>query len=275
MSLNDKNFSGSIPDIYDDYLVPMIFESYAEDLARRVADGPAEDVLETATGSGVVTRALARALPAGTRLVATDLNPPMLERARARQPKGVNVTWQPADAQDLPFGESSFDAVVCQFGVMFFPDRIKGYSEARRVLKPGGRFLFNVWDGIADNEFADAVTQAACRLIPDDPPRFLDRTPHGHGNPDRIRSELVEAGFSDVLIDRVSETSTAPGPEYPAIAYVQGTPLRGEIEPHGPDMLERVTKAATEDIRARWGDGPVSAKIQGFVVTARRDHPLA
>ena len=179
----DTAFVGSVPELYDTRLVPLIFQPYADDLARRAAALRPATVLETAAGTGVVTRALARALPAGTRLIATDLNQPMLDRAAAvgtDQP----VQWRQADAQALPFDDASVDLVVCQFGAMFFPDKPAAYAEARRVLKPGGTLLFNVWDTIEHNELAHEVTAALAALFPADPPRFLARTPHGHGDPD-------------------------------------------------------------------------------------------
>ena len=268
MSDNDKAFVGSIPDIYDEYLVPLIFEATASDLARRVVSGPCKAVLETAAGSGVVTRALAPLLAADAQYSVSDLNPPMLARAQARQPDDPRLSWHQADAQDLPFEDNSFDVVLCQFGVMFFPDKPRAYAEALRVLRPGGRFLFNVWDDIAENEFADVVTQVATRLLPDKPPRFMARTPHGHGDADQLRRDLATAGFTRIDIETVTGTSTAHKASHPAIAYVQGTPLRGEIEPHGPEMLRTVTEAATAEIARRWGNGPVSAKIQGKVVSA-------
>jgi hypothetical protein len=145
---------------------------------------------------------------------------------------------------------------------------VKGYQEARRVLRLGGRFVFNVWDDIGQNVFADVVTRVAATLLPDDPPQFLARTPHGHGTPDLIRSELQTAGFEKIKIDLVTRDSTAPDPSNPAIAYARGTPMYGELAPHGESMVKRVVEAATEEIRAQYGDGPVTAKVQGFVITA-------
>ena len=165
MVATDKLFAGSIPEIYDRFLVPLIFEPYAADLARRVAALAPRDVLETAAGTGVLTRALAAQLAPSTRIVATDLNQPMLDQAARRQ-QGGSVEWKQADALALPFDDRSFDVVACQFGVMFFPDKVQGYKEARRVLRPGGRFLFNVWDRIEENEFADVVTEALAERVP-------------------------------------------------------------------------------------------------------------
>ena len=174
----DKVFAGSIPGIYEKLLVPLIFAPYAEDLAARVAARAPARVLEIAAGTGVVTRALAIALPASAAIVATDLNPGMLETA-VQVGTTRPVQWRPADAMKLPFADAEFDVVVCQFGVMFFPDKCQAFAEARRVLRPGGAFLFNAWGRIEDNEFADVVTTSLASLFPADPPRFLARTPHG------------------------------------------------------------------------------------------------
>jgi ubiquinone/menaquinone biosynthesis C-methylase UbiE len=268
ISGSDKVFAGSIPDIYDAYLVPLIFEDHAADLARRVAAlGPA-GVLETAAGSGVVTRAVAPALAPEARYVVTDLNQPMLDRAARMQGADERITWAQADALNLPFADGRFDAVLCQFGVMFFPDRVRGYREARRVQRPGGRFLFNVWDGIGDNEFADEVTRAVGGLFPEDPPLFLARTPHGHGDCAVIRAELEAAGFRDIRIETVTGESRAPSARHPAVAYYQGTPLRNEIEARDAGRLEQATEHAARAIARRWGEGPVAAKIQGHVIEA-------
>lgn len=268
MTESDKVFSGSIPEIYDTYLVPLIFETYAHDLANRVVAGSPKTVLETAAGSGVVTRALAPLLDADARYVVTDLNQPMLDHAARRQRADDRISWQQADALRLPFDDGIFDAVCCQFGAMFFPDRVAGFAEARRVLRSGGRFVFNVWDRIAENEFADVVTATAATFFPDDPPVFLARTPHGYHDVDLIRDEVARAGFKDVSITTIAEESRAPSPGHPAIAYCQGTPLRNEIEARDAALLEAITDRATEAIAERFGHGAVSGKIQGHVIVA-------
>ena len=270
MAESDKVFAGSIPELYDTYLVPLIFEAYADDLAKRVAALAPKTVLETAAGSGVVTRALASRLAPGSRYVVTDLDQPMLDYAANKQRLDNRITWRQADALDLPFDDASFDAVVCQFGVMFFPDRIAGYCEARRVLRPGGSLLFNVWDRIEANEFAHVVTAAAALVFPDDPPRFLARTPHGYHDLELIRDEIGKAGFSQVSITTLEEISAAPSARYPAVAYCQGTPLRNEIEARDASLLDHVTDLATEAIAARFGSGPVAGKIRGHIVAAAR-----
>ena len=269
MSAGDKLFAGSIPENYDRYMVPLIFESYARDLARRAAALSPKAVLETAAGSGVVTRALAPGLSADASYVVTDLNQPMLDYAATRQEQDNRISWRKADAQALPFEDAAFDLVCCQFGVMFFPDRPSAYREARRVLRPGGCFLFNAWDRIEDNVFADDVTNALAEFFPSDPPRFLARTPHGYHDTALIRSDLEKAGFSNVTIETRAEESRAPSPRLPATAYCEGTPLRNEIEARGADKLEAATEHAASAIARKHGIGEVAAKIQAHVVLAR------
>lgn len=268
MTATDKVFSGSIPQIYETLMVPLIFAPYARDLAARIRTLAPRSVLETAAGTGVVTRALAIALPADVSITATDLNEPMLAQARSTLP-GSRVTWRQADALALPFDAANFDVVACQFGAMFFPDRVKGYAEARRVLKGGGRFVFNVWDRIETNEFADVVTEALAVVFPSDPPRFMARTPHGYHDRDLIRSDLERAGFADITIEAVDHISPASSPREAAIAYCQGTPLRSEIEARGAPGLDAATDAAAGALARRFGNGAIEGRIRALVISAR------
>jgi ubiquinone/menaquinone biosynthesis C-methylase UbiE len=270
MVATDKLFAGSIPEVYERFLVPLIFESYALDLARRLAKTEPRDVLETAAGTGVLTRAVASRLSASAHIVATDLNPPMLSRATARQSQDRRIDWRQADALALPFEDQRFDVVACQFGVMFFSDKVRGYREALRVLKPGGHFLFNVWDRISENEFADVVTEALAAFFPNDPPRFMARTPHGYHDVELIRAELNAAGFTNISVDAVDGISKAASPRDPAIAYCQGTPLRNEIEARDGSRLEEATKHASEALARRFGSGAIEGRIRAFVITATR-----
>jgi ubiquinone/menaquinone biosynthesis C-methylase UbiE len=263
----DTVFSGSIPALYDKHLGPMIFEPYAKDLAGRLPLPGAARVLETAAGTGIVTRTLLRALPAAVRIVATDLNQPMLDHA-AKEVSSSRVAWQKADAQSLPFDDGTFDAVVCQFGAMFFPDRPAAYCEARRVLKPGGRFIFNVWDKLEYNEFANLVAATVMEMFPGDPPLFLARTPHGYHEKDSIIADVRRAGFVDVEVETVTLRSVAPSSMGPAIGYCQGTPLRNEIEARDAGRLAEATAAAGARIAAQFGNGPVDGMMQAHVITA-------
>jgi len=270
MSDIDKEFVGSIPKLYDKYLVPLIFESYAVDLVQRLRSRSLSRVLEIAAGTGVVTRALASWLPEDVSIVATDLKQAMLDHASALGTTRA-VEWRQADAMALPFADSIFDAVVCQFGVMFFPDKPRAFADARRVLKPGGLFLFNVWDRIAENEFADTVTTALESVFPSDPPRFLARTPHGYHERAAIERDLASGGFTTAAqISTVTARSRAQSADVPATAYCHGTPLRNEIEARGASRLAEATDAAARAIAQRFGSGPVDSKIQALVVAIEK-----
>jgi len=265
----DRTFRGSIPDMYDQYMGPMIFAPYADDLASRLAKVRDGRLLETAAGTGIVTRALASVLPEHVLIEATDLNQPMLDHASTRLSSG-RVVWRQADAQMLPYPDAVFDAVVCQFGVMFFPDKKRAFAEAHRVLKPGGCFLFSVWDRIEENEFADIVVKSVANLFPDDPPMFLARTPHGHHDTSALEVALADAGFETVTIETVVLESTSPSAQSVAVGYCQGTPMRNEIEARDPRRLTEVTEAAASAIAIRFGSGRVTGKISAHVITARR-----
>ena len=266
----DRTFAGSIPQFYERYMVPLIFEPYAADMASRARRVAPARVLEIAAGTGVVTRALATALPHGTSIVATDLNQAMLDHA-ATVGTSRPVTWRQADAMQLPFADEAFDLVVCQFGVMFFPDKGQAFAQARRVLRPGGTLLFNVWDAIDQNEFADTVTQALAQRFPADPPRFLARVPHGHHDCAALARDLLLGGFTRPAdFSTVTERSVAASPRVAALAYCQGTPLRSEIESRGAALLDEATAIATEAIARRFGSGIVSGKIQAHVVAVER-----
>ena len=264
---SDKNFGGSVAKFYEEYIVPLIFEPYAEDIARRLATRRLARVLEIAAGTGVVTRRLASVLPEDVSIIATDLNQPMLDLASeigTTRP----VEWRQADALQLPFEDESFDAVVCQFGAMFFPDKPRAYAEARRVLRVGGVLLFNVWDRIEENEFADVITTALESLFPDDPPRFLARTPHGYHDIANIQQGLRSAGFVTApLVDTIAVQSFAASARIPALAYCQGTPLRNEIEARDKSRLGEATDIAENAIARKFGRGQVDGKIQAHVVS--------
>jgi len=271
MTDTDKVFAGAIPEIYDRFLVPILFEPYAADLAGRAVRLQPREVLETAAGTGVLTRALAARLPPSTRIVTTDLNQPMLDRATAVQPTSAQVTRRQADALDLPFADGSFDLVICQFGAMFFPDKVRAYAEAHRVLRPGGHFLFSVWGGISENEFADVLTAALAKLLGQGAPDFLARTPHGYNDPARIQAELKQAGFATVSTDTVEHVSRAESARDVAIAYCHGTPVRNEIDARFPGRLDEATDFAAGALARRFGAGAIAARMQAHVLAAARD----
>ena len=266
MAVNDATFAGSIPALYDRHLGPLLFTPYAEDVARRLNDLRSGALIETACGTGIVTQVLAQRLPAEVAILATDLNQAMLDFAAAK-PGMARVAFRQADGQALPVGDAGFDALVCQFGIMFFPDRVQGYREAHRVLKPGGRAIFAIWDGLDSNPIARTVVEAIAAHFPADPPRFLARTPHGHGDRDVIRREMTEAGFGQVTIETVTLPSRGSHRD-PAIGFCQGSPMRGEIEVRAPGGLDAATETVAAALAARFGAGAIEAPMQALIVTA-------
>ncbi|MEU9046150.1 MULTISPECIES: class I SAM-dependent methyltransferase [unclassified Kitasatospora] len=263
-------FEGAVPDVYERYLVPLLFRPYARDLARRLAQRHPRDVLETAAGTGALTRELAAVLPRDTSITATDLSRPMLDRAQA-VPLARPVCWAAADAMALPFPDGSCDAVVCQFGAMFFPDRPRAFGEAVRVLRPGGVLSFSVWNDIAANDFLAVTEATAAELFPADPPDFLSRISYGYHDASAIARDLADGGFTSVpQIETVTERGRADSAKDVATALCQGTPLRGEIEARGGHSLDEVTRAVTAAIADRFGTGPVEGPLSALVVTVTR-----
>ena len=270
MIATDGLFTGSIPQLYNQLMVPMLFDSYAADLSAQLAALHPTDILETAAGSGALTRALLSRLPETARITATDLNQPMLDIAATLTLNDPRVTWAQCDATTLPFSHATFDAVICQFGVMFFPDKPKAFAEAARVLRKGGTFLFNVWDKIAANEFVAIATDVLTTRFPNDPPVFMGRVPHGVYDTALLSTQLKTAGFATVTVKAVDHISTAATPMDAATAYCQGTPLRGEILVRDPEGLAPTTAAVAAALQSRFGPGPINGKIRAFVLTAMK-----
>lgn len=257
-------FGSSVAEFYEKSMVPMIFAPYAEVMARRVLPPAAGSVLETAAGTGVVTRQLAALLSPGVEIIATDLSGPMLDLA-ASVGTSRPVRWMQADAADLPFPAATFDAVVCQFGAMFFGDRVAAFAEARRVLRPGGAFHFSVWDRIEGNEFIRVANEAVGALRRADPPRFAERVPHGYHDFGAIARDLGLAGFREATFETVDGVSRAESPRAAATAYCRGTPLRGEIESRGLG-LDEATDAVAAALADRFGTGPIEGKTRAHFV---------
>ena len=256
-------FGGSIPANYDRYLRPFLFEPYADDLVKRLKPKPTIRVLEVACGTGVLTERLERTLGPDAAIVASDLNPAMVEFARSRLPNS-KATWQAADASKLPFDDASFDANVCQFGWMFFPDKGQCAREARRVLMPGGQLLFNVWESLERNEVAFIVQTCLVRILGDSAPTFL-HVPYGYHDPDAIKRLMAGAHFVEVTIVPLELESTCPSAEAAARGFIEGTPTANELSTRGPDVLQRVLASATKDIAARFGNGPLRVPLRALV----------
>jgi ubiquinone/menaquinone biosynthesis C-methylase UbiE len=269
MDDNPAGFTGSIPQHYDQGLGPIIFADFAADIARRVAAGHPARVLETAAGTGIVTRKLRDALPVAAHLTATDLNPPMLEIARAKFRPGEQVELQPADAMALPFADGSFDTVVCQFGVMFFPDKAKSCSEVLRVLAPGGRYLFSVWDSHRYNPFGRIAYEVPGRFFPADPPQFYN-VPFSCHQIDPIKELLIEAGFTGINAAVVSLDKEIPDVAKFAHAALYGNPLVDQVRTRGGVEPELVVEAMLQEYRREFGADPGHMQLQAIVFSAAK-----
>ena len=262
-----SRFVGSIPAFYDRHLGPVIFEPHARDLARRLASSAR--VLETACGTGVATRRILEQLPAGASYVATDLNPDMLAHARTALGSDPRVDWRPADAQQLPFEDAAFDAVVMQFGMMFVPDKDRALREAWRVLAPGGRFVFSVWDAFARNPFGRITYEVGASLFPGNPPAFY-KTPFGDHDPEAHTIRARRAAFAAVTVEGVALEGVSESAEHFAAGLIRGNPIALDIESRGTVSCEEVELRLAEALRRELGDRPVRTPLHAWVITATR-----
>ena len=268
MASVDVRFSGSVPANYERYMVPLLFRPYAEQLAARARALGARRILETAAGTGVVTAALAEALP-DAEIVATDLNQAMLDVAATRV-SSDRVTFRQADALELPFGDGEFDLVVCQFGVMFYPDKVQGNSEALRVLRDGGSYLTAIWDRIDRNGLSHLANESLRRQFPDNPPQFMTRGPFSYYDRSQIERDLREAGFASVEIETVELTSRSASAADGARGLVYGSPMGVELEEYGTGALDRVFEDVRDSARQYEGSDGFAAPMAAHIVTATK-----
>ncbi len=269
MTDSHTKFDGSIPEMYDTHLGPLFFEHYAADLSRRVSVPDGGQVLEIACGTGIATGYLRNALPRSVKIVATDLNEPMLEFARRKRGTLDNVTFRQADAQDLPFENDAFDAVVCQFSLMFFPDKEAGLREAARVLKPGGLFAFSVWDSLDQNIIARTTHEIISSYFAEDPPGFM-LVPFGYHAIDPIKALLAEAGFQQMDISVLPTVVEYPNAHDLAVGLVMGNPSIHEVRERAKVPPEEIVNTLAEKIRTEFGQAPSRIPLQAIIFTARR-----
>ena len=269
MSGNSADFSGNIPENYDRGMGPVIFMGYATDMARRVAAGSPSRVLETAAGTGIVTRALRDAISPEAQIIATDLNVGMGDIARTKFRSDEQVVFQEADATALPFPDASFDAVVCQFGVMFFPDKEKSYREVYRVLVPGGRYLFNVWDSHPHNAFGRIAHEVIGSFFPSDPPKFYD-VPFSYYMIDPIKEALIASGFGEIEVSVVQLQRPVNDFSSFARGIVFGNPVIDQIRQRGSVEPTEIQQAVAATMRGEFGREPSLMPIQAIVFEARR-----
>jgi SAM-dependent methyltransferase len=266
--IDDAAYVGAIPQHYHHGIGPFLFEPFARHTAERIRARAPKLVLETACGTGIVTRRLLETLPGGALLVASDLNEPMLAMARRTVGAAANVEWVRADMCKLQFDDAGFDAVVCQFGLMFVPDKPAAVREARRVLKPGGSFLLTTWGPLDRNPVVGLAHHTLGALFPDDPPQYLARAPFGYGDPDALADLLVAGGFGDVVVDVVEKAASSPRARELAIGLIEGYPLVDEIKLRGEARLPEAVTAVAQAIARQFGDAPVRARITALVASA-------
>jgi SAM-dependent methyltransferase len=258
--------TGSAAELYERHLVPLTFVAHSRIMASRFQNMTAGRLLEIAAGTGALTRELRKLLPETVEIVATDLNQPMLDQARAISDAKL-ITWRQADAMALPFEDGSFDAVVCQFGAMFFPDKITAFSQVHRVLQPGGRFRFSVWDRMEANILNQMYQDVIDATFSTDPPGRM-HVPFSYYDQTTIASDLTGAGFSDVIFEPAPGHYHAKSARDAAFAITQGHPVRQEIEARGKGFLEQVAESLANNLTMRYGPGPVSIPNQAIIITA-------
>jgi ubiquinone/menaquinone biosynthesis C-methylase UbiE len=269
--MTDANaaFAGSIPQQYDDYLGPLFFEPYAADLASRLRLDAGDALLELACGTGIVTQHLVAGLPRGASLTATDLNEAMLAIAQKKIDHAEPVTWEAADACALPFGDDWFDAVVCQFGLMFFPDKPLALREVHRVLHPGGTFVFSVWDSLAENPLARIAHEVIARFFTSDPPGFY-HVPFGMSDVGAIETMLQDAGFASVESETKAITGRSVSAHHAATGLVTGAPVAHAILERATASPEAIIAAVATALAAEGGDAPLTLPMRAHIFTARR-----
>ena len=269
MNMQAANFVDGIPVHYDASLGPHLFADYAADLAGRTAAAKPTRVLELAAGTGIATRILRDLLPASADLVASDLNAPMLAVARRKFSAGERVEFQTADATALPFRDGDFDAAVCQFGVMFFPDKDSAYREVHRVLAHRGRYYFNVWDSFAFNPFACITQETVGRFFSKDAPLFYT-VPFGYHRIDEIKASLIEVGFEDITAQVLKVEKTIPNARRFAEGLILGNPIVEEIRGRGAVEPEAIVAAVTAALQDAFGQDPGHMPLQAIVFSARK-----
>ncbi len=267
MSSSHSKFTGEIPKYYEKYLGPLIFKEYAEDLAHRVSVPSNGVILEIAAGTGMATRKLRDTVSSDVHIIATDITNDMLDMAKKKFDDNDNIEFQLANAIDLPFEDSKFDVLVCQFSLMFFPNKIEALKEAKRVLKPGGTFIFNVWDSFKHNDFVRIVNQTVVNCLPFEPPIFFS-VPFGFYNIEVIKELLYEAGFTELEIAVLPKISKSNEARDVASGFVLGTPVRLQIEESAEEPLEKIVDIVERSIGDEFGYNSLEANIQAIVFTA-------
>jgi ubiquinone/menaquinone biosynthesis C-methylase UbiE len=257
-------FAGSVPANYDKYLGPLLFEPYALDIVERLKGRRLRSVLELACGTGRVTAHLVNLLDEDGKLTATDLNADMIEVAKQRV-DNEKIEWLVADAQELPFDADSFDHIICQYGVMFFPDKLKAFKEAYRVLQQGGRYFFNTWDDMKFNPRTTILRKIMEEMFADEAPEFLQKGPYSFFDREEIRRLMEEAGFTEITIEVVQKQSSYNTEDDFIKGFIDGSPLSAFLinkdDKVKTELKEKVKKAMQEQAKDYGKSVPLQALV--------------
>jgi len=259
-------FSGSIPEIYDKYLGPFLFEKYAIDLIERIENGEYKSILEIACGTGIVSKFLPEIFTNDEKIICSDLNPDMIEIAK-KKVKEDRIEWKVVDMQEMPFDDNTFDLVFMQFGIMFAPDKEKAFREMYRVLKPGGKLLFNVWQSLEKNRFAFITNEIVTGHFKENPPAFY-QVPFSYGDENEIKRILSKVGFRDISLDNLKKSTTAEDAGLLAKGLVEGNPVILQINERDPALLPVIEKELTNELVQKMGDKPLKAELNAIVCEA-------
>lgn len=261
-------FSGNIPEIYDKHLGSLLFEQYAIDLIERIQNGNYGAILEIACGTGIVSKYLPEIFTKGEKIISTDLNPDMIEIAKKKVKEG-SIEWKVADMQELPFDDSTFDLVFMQFGIMFAPDKEKSFREIYRVLKPGGKLIFNVWQSLEKNQFAFITNEVVSGYFKENPPPFY-KIPFSYNDEEEIKNILSKVGFSEISLDKIKKNSTSVDVEFAAKGLLEGNPVMLQINERDPKLLEVIKKELAGELSKKLGDKPMKAELNAIVCEATK-----
>lgn len=259
-------FNSAVAPHYDKYQGPIFFEPYAIEISKRIDPTSVKTALEIACGTGRVTRHLRKTLSPAAKLIATDISPDML--AVAKDILGdENIEWQTVDAQQLPFDDNSIDLIVCAFGYMFLPDKVKGFKEAYRVLRPGGKLLFTTWDKLELNGASYIQRTVVAKYLANDvPPTYM--LAFSMNNEEELRGWLQQAGFSEVGFESVEQIASGETAKGVTEGLTMGGSFCNMIMERNPDWMPLIKAEIEKQLSEKFGAEPMKSPMRALFTTA-------